>query len=118
MYETGKAGLNRQDAAIRAIAARHVGETVVCVTHYVPCAHLFGRLTGRDGVVEHGKAGYTAFSVYVHSDGREGEKHTDWRPLIINDQRHLQTPATCTNRAEVARPAKKKYNLRSRLYGF
>ena len=111
MYETGKAGLNRQDAAIRAIAARHVGETVVCVTHYVPCAHLFGRLTGRDGVVEHGKAGYTSFSVYVHSDGREGEKHTDWRPLIINDQRHLQTP-------KVARPAKKKYNLRSRLYGF
>ena len=113
MYETGKAGLNRQDAAIRAIAARHVGETVVCVTHYVPCAHLFGRLTGRDGVVEHGKAGYTSFSVYVHSDGREGGKHTDWRPLIINDQRHLQTP-----RPEVARPAKKKYNLRSRLYGF
>ena len=111
MYESGKAGLNRQDAAIRAIAARHVGETVVCVTHYVPCAHLFGRLTGRDGVVEHGKAGYTSFSVYVHSDGREGEKHTDWRPLIINDQRHLQTP-------KVARPAKKKYNLRSRLYGF
>ena len=116
MYETGKAGLNRQDAAIRAIAARHVGETVVCVTHYVPCAHLFGRLTGRDGVVEHGKAGYTAFSVYVHSDGREGEKHTDWRPLIINDQRHLQTHATI--RTEVTRPAKKKYNLRSRLYGF
>ena len=116
MYETGKAGLNRQDAAIRAIAARHVGETVVCVTHYVPCAHLFGRLTGRDGVVEHGKAGYTAFSVYVHSDGREGGKHTDWRPLIINDQRHLQTHATI--RTEVTRPAKKKYNLRSRLYGF
>ena len=113
IYETGKAGLNRQDAAIRAIAGRHVGETVVCVTHYVPCAHLFGRLTGRDGVVEHGKAGYTSFSVYVHSDGREGEKHTDWRPLIINDQRHLQT-----HRPEVARPAKKKYNLRSRLYGF
>jgi len=112
-YETGKGGLNRQDAAIRAIAERHVGETVVCVTHYVPCAHLFGRLTGRDGVVEHGKAGYTAFSVYVHSGGREGEKHTDWRPLIINDQRHLQTP-----KPEVARPAKKKYNLRSRLYGF
>lgn len=116
MYETGKAGLNRQDAAIRAIAARHVGETVVCVTHYVPCAHLFGRLTGRDGVVEHGKAGYTSFSVYVHSDGREGEKHTDWRPLIINDQRHLQTPAAI--RTEASRPAKKKYNLRSRVYGF
>ena len=112
-YETGKSGLNRQHAAVRAIAAHHVGETILCVTHFVPCAHIFGRLTGRDGVVEHGKAGYTAFSVYVHSDGREGEKHKDWRPLIINDQRHLAVP-----RQEPVKPARKKYNLRSRLYGF
>jgi len=119
-YEKGRSALDRQHASVLAAADRHAGQTVLVITHYVPCAHLFGRLTGKDFKTEfEDGTGYTSFSVYVRlEEGGEGGSHggADWKPLIVNDRRHLEEvpPEQSTGPTTL----KKKYSLRSKLYGF
>ena len=102
-FENRKKGMLRNQGTAEAIAAEHVGETTVLVTHCGPCSHLFELLTGRDWRKEHGVSGYTAVDVYVR-EGNQGP----WKPRVVNEMGHLS--------AKPKPSLQKRYQLRSRLW--